>query len=225
MPQLIVDVSDEDYLKLASISQITGEQVEQIGARYLTDRLIRRQSGELGKTAREIAYAQARREAVPKISELGRLGERIAFELLEKTPEFHSVQALNELEPNHRYADLFAVRDFAMQTGQRLVISVKTRNKYTNQFDKNGLHRPNGKYNILPKAQAHAAEVAKKYGAIPAWIAVQIDAEKNTYSCYFGYLSECTGNGIHMLPKHTEGYLCLAKDITPPFDMSHLHNL
>jgi hypothetical protein len=226
MHRLTVDIEDQDYLKLESLSRTHGKQIEEIISRFVAEGLSQGKSGgNVGKSAHEIAYAQARREAVPRISELGLLGEKLAFELLEQHPAFHSVQPLNELERNHPYADLFAVRDSEKQAGERLVISVKTRNKYSNQRDKNGTYRLNGKYNILPKAQKLALEVARKYDATPAWIAVQVDARRNAYSCYFGYLSDCLGNGIHMLEKHTKDYVSLAQDAPAPFDLRHLHNL
>ncbi len=226
MPKIAVDLSDEDYLKLESLSRIHGEEVERIICNYVAEGIARHTDAARtdDSTGVKLAYAQARRAAVPRISELGLFGERVAVELLEKHAEFSDVKPLNERIKHHPFADVFAVRRCEGKE-ERLVISVKTRNKYTNQLDKDGNPRLNGKYNILPKAQALAIGVAQEYRAKAAWIAVQVDAVQNAYSCYFGYLDNCWGNGIHMREEDTKDYVCLAKDEPCPTSLRHLHNL
>jgi hypothetical protein len=220
MNKLSIEVDEEQYRRLVALSRVQGKSVEDT-VRSLIEQPFSK--GDRNDTlTRGSSRTQARREAVPRISELGLLGEKLAIQHLQQHPEFREIRNLNEPIRNHRYADIFSVRDSEKQKGERLVISVKTRNKFSNQFDTHGQPLLNGRYKLLKE---FGEQVAREYSAAAAWIAVQVDALRNTYSCYFGHLSECSTNGINMNERYTRSYLCLAEDVTPPFNMRHLHNL
>jgi len=106
--------------------------------------------------------------------QLGDLGEQWTMALL-RDAGFSSIQDLNAVRYNHPGGDFLAERK-----GKRYFITVKARNKFVQRT-----RRLNGGYNIFPEKVRRAA---KQYGAIPSWITIQLETEKQCYSAYFGTL-------------------------------------
>jgi hypothetical protein len=134
---------------------------------------------------------------VERTSKLGRLGEKLAEERL-TAAGFDDVQNLN-MGVNFPFADVLATR-----AGRRLLIGVKSRN----EFQTNGKINPC--YNAVLIADAKRRELqrignteaditallwnevdalARRYDAIPAWLAVAMRPKEGTYSAYFGLAS------------------------------------
>ena len=130
-------------------------------------------------------------------------GERKAVALLLKNG-YQRVRNLNEEMPNHPFADLYAERD-----GVRYLIGVRTRNKHTS---KGAL---NGTYNVCTKGR-DLVSLARDYDAELSWIAVQVDAEAQSFSAYFGTLSALNVQGerysIPMSERIVATYECLARN-------------
>jgi hypothetical protein len=134
---------------------------------------------------------------------LGGWGEEKASKLL-KRAGFRSVRNLNSEIPNHLFADIYAERDVT-----RYIIGVKTRNRLT------AAGTLNPSYNARKKGK-DLSGLAARYKAIPAWIAIQVDAEAQKCSAYFGPLVQLTVESerysIPMTPQSTAHYECLAHD-------------
>lgn len=145
--------------------------------------------------------------------QLGDLGERWTIQLL-KDGGFESVKDLNALKYNHPGGDFLASR-----RRQVYFITVKARNKYQQRT-----RRLNGGYNIYPERVRLAA---KKYNAIPAWLAIQLDTDRRCYSAYFGTidsLSNPLAVAVPMTPGAVASYECLACDKFSPDITSELSN-
>ncbi len=134
----------------------------------------------------------------PRTKNLGDLGERLAPTLLQRAG-FTEITDLNEVIPNHPFADFIAERG-----GGRFLISVRTRNRLTAKG------KLNSTYNVRRRA-VPLEPLAKIHQAVPAWVAIQVDAEQGTISAYFGTIAQL-GNrlSIPMKPEDTAKYECLA---------------
>lgn len=145
--------------------------------------------------------------------QLGDLGERWTKQLLEDAG-FKSVQDLNEIRYNHPGGDFLATR-----RGQLYFITVKARNKY-----QQGTRRLNGGYNIYPERVRLAA---KPYGAIPAWLTIQLDTDRRCYSAYFGTIDSLRNPQAVAVPMTVHAvsrYECLASDTLDPAITPELSN-
>jgi hypothetical protein len=136
----------------------------------------------------------ARYLEVERMSRLGRLGERLAEERLAKFG-FTEIKNLNE-GMNFPFADIVASR------GQsRYLIGVKTRNEYQSDGKINPTYNAilirkdkNHELKILEKTELEIThllweqvrQLADKFNATPAWVAVATRPERNSYSAYFG---------------------------------------
>lgn len=128
---------------------------------------------------------------------LGDVGEKLAAQALTASG-FTGVRDLNEIRPNHPGGDIYAERD-----GTSYFISVKARKKY----QRDG--KLNRSYNLYPQKVVRAAQ---DYGAIPAWLTVQIDVESRRYHTYFGTIDELqnpSGIAVPMTPLAVQAYECL----------------
>ncbi len=128
----------------------------------------------------------------------GRLGERLAEQVLALN-RFTNIENLNKTHINHKYADIYAEKD-----GERYVISVKARNKYT------ASGKLNPSYNLIKGGDVEFARLAEETRqAKAAWVAIAL--EDATFDAYFGLLSSlANARSIPMTPKATKNYLCLA---------------
>lgn len=138
---------------------------------------------------------------------LGAWGEEKASKLLKKAG-FRSVLNLNTEKANHLFADIYAERG-----DERFIIGVKTRNKQTAEGKLNSC------YNILKKGKDVRA-LATGYKAVPAWVAIQIEAETQKCSAFFGTMAQITERGerysILMTTLATAKYERLASDEHDP---------
>ena len=116
-----------------------------------------------------------KKEAARKKS-LGELGELFAIKALVDRG-YDKIRNLNDKKLNEPFADLECEKD-----GVKLIISVKTRNK----FERKGTL--NSRYNLGNNAYGKADASEKKHNAVAHWMAIQFD--KTTFSIYFGSLSE-----------------------------------
>jgi hypothetical protein len=133
--------------------------------------------------------------------QLGDLGERWTIGLL-KSAQFKSVRDLNAIRYNHPGGDFLARRD-----GNLYFITTKARNKFVQ-----GGHRLNGGYNIYPEKVRAAA---REYGAIPAWLTIQLDTDRRCFTAYFGIIGSLRNPNavaVPMSPRAVANYECLAKD-------------
>ena len=115
---------------------------------------------------------------------LGELGELFAIKTL-VDKQYDKIRNINDDKMNEAYADIYCEKG-----NRRLVISVKTRNK----FGKNG--RLYSHYNLGNNAYEKAKRVSEKYNAEAYWMAIQFDT--NDYSIYFGPL-DCL-DGANSIP-------------------------
>jgi hypothetical protein len=130
---------------------------------------------------------------------VGDLGEGFIERLLRRA-SFQSIRDLNRHQPNHPGGDFLATRN-----GVKYFISVKTRNKY-----RQGTRHLNGGYNLFPEKVRKAA---RGYGAVPAWVTIQIDTERQTFCAYFGRVDQLSNPhriAVPMTPRAVETYECLA---------------
>jgi Holliday junction resolvase len=143
-------------------------------------------------------------------SSLGQIGERLAVEVLVKA-SFKNVRNLNDEKRNYPFADIYAERD-----GKRYVLSVKTRNKYTNH----------GKINDRYKVDNpdKSKEVSTRFGAVPAFLTISIEADRNIYSGYFGEISMLRKDTGVPMRNPDEDYECLGKNVKSEFDLSKFTN-
>lgn len=122
---------------------------------------------------------------------LGELGELFAIKAL-VDKQYDKIRNLNDTKLNEKFADILCEKE-----GQRIVISVKARNKY----QKNGTLNSN--YNLGNKAYEKAKEVEEKYNAKAYWMAIQFDL--NSYSIYFGSLKCLEGRNAIPVRKCENG--------------------
>lgn len=138
---------------------------------------------------------------------LGCWGEKKAAELFGRAG-FLYVRDLNSDAANHPFADVFAERG-----GERFIVGVKTRNKYT------AAGPLNAAYNVCKKG-SDLSDLASRYGARLACLAVQVNVEVQSFSAFFVPMSELTAGGsrysIPMTPKAIAQYECLARDEYDP---------
>jgi hypothetical protein len=134
---------------------------------------------------------------VERLSRLGKLGEQLAEERL-KSVGFTEIENLNKGR-NFPYADIIAKRE-----NVPYLIGVKTRNEYRAdgkinptynailiKKDKNHQLKAVGKteQEITCLLWEEVGRLASAFGAIPAWVAVAVRAERHSYSAYFGLVS------------------------------------
>jgi hypothetical protein len=119
-----------------------------------------------------------KKEAARKKS-LGELGELFAIKAL-VDQGYDKIRNLNDKSLNEPFADLECEKD-----GEKIIISVKARNKY----QKSGIL--NKRYNLGSKAYDKARDSEIKHNAKAHWMAIQFD--KKTFSIYFGSLLELGG--------------------------------
>ena len=152
-----------------------------------------------------------RKEAARKRS-LGELGELFAIKALVDN-EFDKIRNLNDDSFNEAFADLKCEKD-----DKRYIISVKARNKY----QKNG--KINSRYNLGTNAYQKAKNAELKYRAKAYWIAVQFG--KDSFSIYFGSLSELNGSNAIPVDKCEKGLIgsILANNKRHYFDFDFYSN-
>ena len=134
----------------------------------------------------------------------GNIGEKLAEQVLELNG-FTNIENLNRSRVNHKYADIYAEKD-----GERYVISVKARNKYT-ASKKPESKNLNPSYNLIEGGDVEFAKLAEETrSAKAAWVAIAL--EDATFDAYFGLLSSLANpRSIPMTLKQTKNYLCLAQ--------------
>ncbi len=154
---------------------------------------------------------ESKKEAARKKS-LGELGELFAIKALVDN-RYGKIINLNDKKMNFPFADLYAEKD-----DERLIISVKARNKF--QKD----NKLNAFYNLGSNAYKKATFAEKEYNATPYWMAIQFDKFK--YSIYFGSLGELNGKKAIPLRLCEEGSIgiCLVKDKRHYFDFGFFGN-
>jgi Holliday junction resolvase-like predicted endonuclease len=154
------------------------------------------------------------RATARRAQSLGKFGEKVAPGYLERKG-FNEIRDLNQEEKmNYPFADLIACRN-----GRKFLISVKTRNKYEARTG-----NLNARYKLHKEGfRAKVEALAEEHGAIPAWVAIQLDGEQ--LSAYFGTLGQLSGNrGIPMTEDAIRHYECLAHNEKHGIDVSGLKN-
>jgi hypothetical protein len=160
--------------------------------------------------ANEQPFARAReqsreqtRERVERLRALGGWGEKKAFDLLTRAG-FQNVTNTNAELPNHPFGDIFAEL-----SGMRYLIGVKTRNKY----QVSGLINPT--YNVRKRGVDIRTIAQRRYNAKPAWVAISVIPEKQSFSAYFGDIDQIEEAGerfsIPMKPEKTADYKPLSR--------------
>ena len=159
---------------------------------------------KLGLGQAPVVLREQTRERVERLRTLGSWGENKAIDLLKRA----GFSAVKELNANHPFADICAERD-----GACYLIGVKTRNKY----QANGLINPT--YNVR-KRGVDVGVLAQRHNAILAWVAIPIIAEEQTFSAYFGTISQIEEAGerfsIPMRSEHVVRYECLSCPVEEP---------
>jgi hypothetical protein len=234
---------DDDLRRLEQVAFMDGVTVEQLTARSVREGLIRQR--RLSVAAKDVhpsaEYTEWCRKNPGRKIELGDFGEMVTIELLAKYQQsgrnvFTNVRNLNYPTRNNKYADVLT--DMFEKGGRRrLAIGVDTRNIYESKrgpiknsrvikLDRFGNPSLNKRYTISKRDQRHARQQEVYHEAEAAWVAVQVDTSKNTYSAYFGFLDDrvCRRNCIDMKPEDVARYVCLGHDILADFDISHLSN-
>ena len=133
-----------------------------------------------------------KKEASRKKS-LGELGELFALKSLVDN-NFDKIRNLNDVSMNETFADISCEKD-----GIKYIISVKARNK----FQKNG--KLNTRYNLGKDVNDKSLASEKKYNAISCWLAIQFD--HNSFSIYFGKISELNGSKAIPVDKCERGFI------------------
>jgi len=153
-----------------------------------------------------------------KIS-LGELGELLAIKALVDNG-FEKIMNLNDEKRNHAFADLYAKKN-----GEKMIISVKTRNKYRKRNNPEEELKLNAYYNLLYNNGMKKVDDAKRmYKAIPYWMAIQLD--RFTYSIFLGSLNELEGKKSISLKKCEAGKIgkCFVANKQHFFDYSYFGN-
>jgi len=146
-----------------------------------------------------------------RAGKLGYVGEQLAMAEL-SGHGFTDIEPLNHPKKNHPFADIYAERD-----GEKLWISVKTRNKYQTDGSLNYC------YKISPREKEFSDRLEQgKPGTEAACIGVSVvvsqnscrDGEPpNSYSCYFAKLRSLTDQqGIGMRKRQLPHYECFRRD-------------
>ncbi|HBK09492.1 MAG TPA: hypothetical protein DDZ81_27130 [Acetobacteraceae bacterium] len=146
-------------------------------------------------------------------------GRKMALLSLSEHNEF---EQLTELDG--RFPPVFVIRNSIREAGERLIVMIRARNQFKAKRDPNGNNVLNDYYHIPNNMLERHKRVAREMGANLAWVAVQVDARLQRFSCYFGYLSEIGGTSIGMEPEDTASYLHLAVDRRAPYDIRLLDN-
>jgi hypothetical protein len=162
-----------------------------------------------GKTKRHVEVFD--QKTARRAQQLGTFGEDLAEKVLRESG-FRNIKNLNNERLNFPFADFYAERH-----NEKYIISVKSRNRRTNE----------GKLNTRYILGKHSYELAKKaqkeISAVPAFLAVSVLPQ--VYSAYFAPLDILKGNlGIPMTPTWISRYECLAEDKPHNTDISHLKN-
>ena len=150
---------------------------------------------------------------------LGELGELLAIKALVDYG-FEKIANLNDERRNHAFADLYAEK-----SGKKMIISVKTRNKYRKRNYPGEEPKLNAYYNLLyNEGMKKVNEAKKKYKAEPYWMAIQLD--RFTYSIFFGRLDELDGKKSIPLKKCQAGKIgrCLVDNKQHFFDNEYFGN-
>lgn len=155
------------------------------------------------------------RSTASRSKRIGDMGEQLAESIL-KNNGFVGIKNLNYQKMNFAFADFYAERNAI-----KYVISVKARNKY--EFRRDGTTRINGRYKLGSKCLAHAASATQQFEAQAAWLTIAISPE--TYSAYFGLLSELKSSGVPMTEKATSSYECLANNEPHKLDYASILNI
>jgi len=150
----------------------------------------KKDSGNDEKKTNRNSGRSEKKEAARKKS-LGELGELFAIKVL-VDEEYDRIRNLNDVQMNEAFADIYCEKG-----DQKLVISVKARNKY----QKDG--KLNSRYNLGTNAYEKARRVAEKYDAEPYWMAIQFD--NHEYSIFFGSLEELGGSKAIPVDKCAKG--------------------
>ncbi len=150
---------------------------------------------------------------------IGDFGRKMALLSLSEHKEFAQLKELDG-----RFPPVFVVRNSVRETGERLIVMIRARNQFKAKRDPNGNHFLNDYYHIPKNVLERHHGVAREMGAKLAWVAVQVDAKLQKFSCYLGYLSEIDGTCIGMEPEDTASYLPLAVERRAPYDIRHLDN-
>lgn len=153
-----------------------------------------------------------------KIS-LGELGELLAIKALVDNG-FEKIVNLNDDKRNHAFADLYAEKK-----NEKMIISVKTRNKYRKPNNPEEKPKLNSHYNLLYNNGLQKVDYTKNlYNATPYWMAIQLD--RFTYSVYFGSVDELGGKKSIPLKKCEEGTIgeCFVENKQHFFDYSYFGN-
>jgi hypothetical protein len=146
-------------------------------------------------------------------------GRKMALISLSEHKEFEQLSEVHGTSPR-----VFVTRNSVRKAGERLIVMIRSRNKFKAKRDSNGNDVLNDWYEIPKDMLARHDKAAREMGANLAWVAVQVDARSQRFSCYFGYLSEKNRNRIDMEPEDTASYLHLAVDRIAPYDITHLDN-
>jgi hypothetical protein len=143
---------------------------------------------------------------------LGELGELIAIKVLVDN-KFEKIINLNDRKINFPFADIYAEKN-----GERLIISVKARNKY--QKD----NKLNAFYNLGSNFRDKAIVAQVEYDKTPYWMAIQFD--KTTYSVFFGSVEELGEKNAIPLSQCEEVRIgsCLARNVRHYFDFEYFGN-
>ena len=148
---------------------------------------------------------------------LGEIGEHLGVQLL-RDNGFIDISNTNVFSKNDAYCDLKATKD-----GVVYIFSVKARNKY--EFNKkNNTFRLNSRYKLGSKCSELGKLQEIKYKAIAAWLTIALD--KQTYSAYWGLLSEIAPNkGVNMSKRATTTYRKLAEEFPHSFEFDRFSNI
>jgi hypothetical protein len=140
---------------------------------------------------------------------LGDFGEDKALQLLK-----HRFNDIEKMPPNFPFFDLMAKRG-----SRRLLISVRTRNKFTaiGALKDGALKDDN--YNLYTKKGHYesASKIATFFGAKIVWVAVTVDTTTKTFCAYTGDVDVSRPPLPTYIPMHPDRHVpyhdCLARDV------------
>lgn len=147
---------------------------------------------------------------------LGKWGEKKALVLLKDAP-FSGARDVNAETHHHPFGDIYAERG-----PERFIIGVKTRNMY----QVSGLL--NASYNVRKKkGSIDIWAIAKRYNAAPAWVAIQVIPELQTFNAYFGTIDQIQERkerfSIPMKPNEIRDYKYMRLAKEDEFDPEMFH--